>query len=44
VLEKAGFRREGMSLRYLNIFGEWRDHLMYAITVEEWDEKGPGYA
>jgi [ribosomal protein S5]-alanine N-acetyltransferase len=44
VLEKAGFRREGISLRYLNIFGEWRDHLMYAITVEEWDEETPGYA
>ena len=37
VLEKAGFRREGVSLRYLKINGEWRDHLMYAMTVEDWE-------
>jgi ribosomal-protein-alanine N-acetyltransferase len=38
VLEKAGFRREGVSLRYLKINGAWRDHLMFAVTVEEWEE------
>jgi ribosomal-protein-alanine N-acetyltransferase len=35
VLEKAGFRFEGVSLRYLNIDGRWADHRMYAITVED---------
>jgi len=35
VLEKAGYRREGLSLRYLKIAGGWRDHLLYARTVED---------
>ena len=36
VLEKVGFRLEGVSLRYLQINGVWEDHNMYAITSEEW--------
>jgi ribosomal-protein-alanine N-acetyltransferase len=36
VVEKAGFRYEGMSPRYLQINGVWEDHNMYAITVEDW--------
>lgn len=36
VLEKVGFRFEGVSLRYLQINGVWEDHNMYAVTVEEW--------
>lgn len=36
VLEKVGFRLEGMSLRYLQINGAWEDHNIYAITAEEW--------
>jgi [ribosomal protein S5]-alanine N-acetyltransferase len=32
---KVGFREEGLALRYLQIAGEWRDHVMYARTVEE---------
>jgi ribosomal-protein-alanine N-acetyltransferase len=35
VLEKAGFRREGLALRYLQIAGRWEDHDLYAITVED---------
>ena len=35
VLEKCGFRREGLSLRYLEIQGKWEDHFIYAITREE---------
>ena len=34
-LEKAGFRPEGESLRYLKIAGVWEDHLMFAITAED---------
>ncbi len=43
VLEKVGFRFEGVSKRYLQINGVWEDHNMYAITVEEWPgpSKGP---
>ena len=36
VLEKVGFRLEGISPRYLQINGVWEDHKLYAITVEEW--------
>ena len=39
VLEKAGFRREGHAPRYLEIDGAWRDHDLFAITVEEWDAR-----
>lgn len=35
VLEKNGFRQEGLSLRYLQINGVWEDHLIYAMTAEE---------
>jgi ribosomal-protein-alanine N-acetyltransferase len=35
VLEKVGFREEGLLRRYLDVDGAWRDHLLYAITVEE---------
>jgi ribosomal-protein-alanine N-acetyltransferase len=31
----AGFRREGLALRYLKIGGRWRDHEHWAITAEE---------
>lgn len=32
---RVGFRREGLAERYLAIAGEWRDHVMFAKTVEE---------
>ncbi len=35
VVEKLGFREEGVRPRSLHIDGEWRDHLSYALTVEE---------
>ena len=35
VAEKAGFRREGVALRYLKIDGRWQDHVMFAKTAEE---------
>lgn len=35
VLSKAGFRREGLSRRYLQIAGRWEDHELYALTREE---------
>ena len=34
-LEKAGFRREGVSPRYLQINGIWEDHIMFARTQED---------
>ena len=35
VLQKAGFREEGLFRRYLEVAGDWRDHLCYAVTKEE---------
>jgi [ribosomal protein S5]-alanine N-acetyltransferase len=35
VLEKAGFRREGLALRYLKINNRWEDHYLFAITSED---------
>lgn len=34
VLEKAGFRREGLAKTYLKINGNWEDHTIFAITAE----------
>ena len=40
VVEKLGIREEGVALRYLEIDGVWEDHVRYAITAEEWAERG----
>lgn len=37
IAEKIGFRREGVAQRYLRIAGVWEDHIMHAITSEEWE-------
>lgn len=36
VVEKVGMRREGLALRYLCINDVWEDHLIFAVTAEEW--------
>jgi ribosomal-protein-alanine N-acetyltransferase len=35
VVAKLGFREEGLLSKYLDIAGAWRDHLGYALTVED---------
>lgn len=35
VVEKLGFRAEGLRERYLHIDGDWRDHLTFALCVED---------
>lgn len=35
VLEKLGFREEGLLRRYLEVRGDWRDHLVLALTAED---------
>jgi ribosomal-protein-alanine N-acetyltransferase len=35
VVEKLGFREEGLRRKYLHIDGAWRDHLCYALTIED---------
>lgn len=36
VLVKVGFVEEGYARAYLRIDGEWRDHVLYGITAEDW--------
>jgi ribosomal-protein-alanine N-acetyltransferase len=38
VVEKLGLREIGYAPRFLHIDGSWRDHRIYAITVEECPE------
>ena len=38
-MEKLRFREEGVALRYLEINGAWEDHVRYAITTEEWEQR-----
>ena len=35
LVERLGFRREGLARRYLDIDGDWRDHLSYALLAED---------
>ncbi len=39
VVEKLGLREEGLAQRYLAINGVWEDHLRFAITSEEWQQR-----
>lgn len=40
VLARVGFREEGLLRRYLNVDGQWRDHLLVGLT----DDEVPGSA
>ncbi len=35
VVEKLGFRYEGLKRRYIHINGDWRDHFCFALVSEE---------
>jgi len=35
VVQKLGFRFEGLKERYIHINGAWRDHYVFALTQEE---------
>lgn len=40
VVEKLDIRCEGLAERYLEINGVWEDHLRFAMTSEEWTDRG----
>ena len=35
LLIKMGFRQEGIARRYLQINGEWQDHVLFALLADE---------
>jgi len=35
LLVKMGFREEGLARRYLQINGEWRDHILFALLEDD---------
>jgi ribosomal-protein-alanine N-acetyltransferase len=35
IVEKLGFTQIGLAPRYLHINGQWRDHLLFAVTIEQ---------
>jgi [ribosomal protein S5]-alanine N-acetyltransferase len=35
LVERLGFTREGLLRRYLDIDGDWRDHVSYALLAED---------
>jgi ribosomal-protein-alanine N-acetyltransferase len=35
LVERLGFQREGLLRRYLDIDGDWRDHLAYGLLAED---------
>jgi ribosomal-protein-alanine N-acetyltransferase len=39
VVEKLDLRLEGVSERFLEIDGQWEDHVRYAMTSEEWQSR-----
>lgn len=39
VVEKLGLREEGLAVGYLEINGVWEDHLRFAITAQEWEDR-----
>ena len=35
VVEKLGFRYEGLRRRFIHINGDWRDHFCFGLVAEE---------
>lgn len=35
LVERLGFREEGLLRRYLDVDGDWRDHVSYALLAED---------
>jgi RimJ/RimL family protein N-acetyltransferase len=44
LVETLGFRDEGLCRKYLEINGEWRDHVRYSMLAEEWPAKRATFA
>lgn len=42
VVQKLNLRDEGISKGFLEIDGNWEDHIRFGLTFEDWVERGPG--
>ena len=40
VVEKLGIPTEGIARKFLEINGTWEDHQLFAMTIEDWEQKG----
>jgi ribosomal-protein-alanine N-acetyltransferase len=41
LVQRLGFRPEGIARGLLKVGGRWRDHERWALTVEEWRGSSP---
>jgi len=41
VVQKLDLRDEGISKGFLEIDGNWEDHIRFGLTFEDWVERGP---
>lgn len=39
VVDKLALRDEGTAQRFVEIAGVWEDHIRYAVTAEEWNDR-----
>jgi ribosomal-protein-alanine N-acetyltransferase len=44
VLKRCGFRVEGLAPAYLRINGRWEEHVLTAITAEDWTAQRSAHA
>jgi len=36
LVQRAGFKEEGLARKYLRINGLWQDHILYGLSIEDW--------
>ena len=42
LVQRLGFRKEGLSTKYLKIAGRWQDHEGWAMTIDDWQAHTKG--
>jgi len=39
LLTRLGFKKEGFAEKYLEINGDWQDHILFGLNVENWKKR-----